>query len=186
MSRMRELQPDQLTPEQRRVYDEMVAGPRGTVPAPHQVWLVNPGFCDPAQKVGAYCRYGSTLPMHLSELAILVVGRHWKANYEWWAHSRIAREHGVPDAIIEAIRTGAEPDFTGADPRSGIVYRAAKEMLETQRLSDATFAEAERELGRAGVLDVVGIVGYYCLISLTLNVFEVGTPDGSDSFNSVD
>jgi 4-carboxymuconolactone decarboxylase len=182
MPRTQPLDVNTLSPEQKRIHDEIAAGPRGTVPAPQQIWLHNPALCDPAQNLGAYCRYGTALPTALSELAILVVGRNWKADYEWWAHARIAREAGVSDAIIETIRTGGEPDFAGAAENSDIVYRAAKEMLETGRLSDATFAEANERLGRTGLIDLVGIVGYYCLISFTLNVFEVETPDGSKPF----
>lgn len=182
MARISPLDPSDMTEEQRRIHDEIASGPRGTVPAPQQIWLHNPGLCDPAQQVGAYCRYGTALPTQLSELAILVVGRHWKADYEWWAHARIAREAGVPEAIITAILNGEAPDFSDFDPKAPIVHRAAKEMLETGRLSDATFTEAQDTLGQTALIDLVGIVGYYCLISLTLNVFEVKTPDGSKPF----
>lgn len=185
MSRLQPLEIEALSQEQKRIHNEIASGPRGTVPAPQQVWLHNPGLCDPAQKLGAYCRYGTALPTTLSELAILVVGRNWKADYEWWAHARIARDAGVSNTIIEAIRVGNTPDFSSAAEHSDIVYRAAKEMLETGRLSDATYSETEAKLGRAGLIDLVGIVGYYCLISLTLNVFEVPTPDGTEPFADV-
>lgn len=184
--RFQELKPEELNAQQRRIFDEIAAGPRGTVPAPHQVWLNNPALCDHAQQLGAYCRYGTALPTALSELAILVVGRSWKADYEWWAHAKIARDAGVSDAIIEAIRTGQQPDFAGAAENSDVVYRAAKAMLEVGRLDDALFAEADAKLGRTGLIDLVGIVGYYCLISVTLNVFEVPTPDGSKPFADFD
>ncbi len=182
MARYQDRDLSQLTDEQKRIWDEIAAGPRGTMPPPHQIWLTNPAFCDPAQKVGAYCRYGSNLPAALSELAILVVGRAWRADYEWWAHAKLAADAGVSDAIIEAVRTGAEPDFDGAQENADIVFRTAKELVETKRLSDATFAEADQRLGRKAFVDLVGIVGYYCLISATLNVFEVPTPDGSAPF----
>ncbi|MGF1650330.1 MAG: carboxymuconolactone decarboxylase family protein [Hyphomicrobiaceae bacterium] len=171
-----------LTPEQQRIHDEMVAGPRGTVPAPQQIWLNNPDFCDVAHKLGEYCRYRTSFPTHLSEIAILCVGQHWRSDYEWWAHARIAREAGVPDSIIEALRRGEEPDFSNYDPKGSIIVRAVREMLTTKRLSELTFREAEATLGRTGLVDLVGIAGYYCLISLTLNVFEVKTPDASRPF----
>ncbi|MEL6225735.1 MAG: carboxymuconolactone decarboxylase family protein [Pseudomonadota bacterium] len=128
MARYQDWDLSQLTDEQKRIWDEIAAGPRGTMPPPHQIWLTNPAFCDPAQKVGAYCRYGSNLPAALSELAILVVGRAWRADYEWWAHAKLAADAGVSDAIIEAVRTGAEPDFDGAQENAGIVFRTAKEL----------------------------------------------------------
>ena len=185
MSRFDELPDGRMGDLRKRVHDEIAAGPRGTVPPPHQVWLRAPGFCEVAHRVGEYCRWKTTLPAALSELAILVGGRHWQAEYEWWAHARIARENGLPDAVIEAIRIGETPDFTGTDPRAEIIYVAAKEMLETKGLSDATYARALEELGAETLVEVVGIVGYYCLISLTLNVFQVETPDGSKPFADV-
>ncbi|MEO1694040.1 MAG: carboxymuconolactone decarboxylase family protein [Pseudomonadota bacterium] len=182
MARMTELHRDDLTDAQKRVWDDMVAGPRGTAPPPHQVWLTNPAFCDPAQRLGAYCRYGSNLPTALSELAILVVAHTFRANYEWWAHSRIARDGGLPDPIIEAVRVGATPDFTDAPENAEMVWRVARTLMIDKRLSDVLFAEADSQLGRPALTDVVGICGYYCLVSLTLNVFEIPTPDGSQAF----
>ncbi|MEM9029092.1 MAG: carboxymuconolactone decarboxylase family protein [Pseudomonadota bacterium] len=176
---------EEMSKAQRRIHDEIASGPRGTVPAPQQIWLHAPDFCDVAQKLGAYCRYGSSLPTELSELAILVVGRHWQADYEWWAHARIAREAGLPEAIIEAIRVGQAPDFVDQDLRAEVIYETAKEMLETQRLTQDSYDRALAALGRQGLVEVVGIVGYYCLISLTLNVFDVKTPDGTQPFAGV-
>lgn len=185
MSRLAIPDYDSMNAEQRRIYDEMVAGPRGTVPAPQQIWLHAPKFCDPAQQVGAFCRYGTTLPTALSELAILVVGAHWRADYEWWAHARIARENGLPDPIIEAVRKGEQPDFEGQDPRAPVIYEIVKEMLDTKRLGQASYDNALKVLGEQTLVEVVGIAGYYCLISLTLNVFDVKTPDGSQPFTDV-
>ena len=179
MSRLPSLIPDTMTDEQRRIHDEIAAGPRGTVPAPQQIWLHAPRFADPAQKVGAVCRYGTSLPLALSEIAILTVGREWRADYEFWAHARIAREAGVSDAFIEALRVGDVTDYSGAPEHAEIVHIAAREMLQTGRLSDPTYAAALEALGTQGIVELVGIVGYYCLISLTLNVFEVETPDGT-------
>jgi len=185
MSRHTEPRRETLSDDQKRVYDELTAGPRKSVPPPHQVWLNSPVLCDTAQQLGVHCRFSSSLPPHLSELAILVTARHFKADYEWWAHARLAREAGVSDAIIEAIRTGGEPDFAGADAKSEIVVRAAREMIATHKLTDDTFQQADRELGRQALVDLVGIVGYYCLVSLTLNVFQIEPPDGAQPFADV-
>jgi 4-carboxymuconolactone decarboxylase len=180
MSRLPDLRYDQMTAEQRRVHDEIAAGPRGRVEGPLEVWLHSPGLADPAQKLGAFARFGSSLPPELSELAILVTGRHWQANFEWYAHARLARAAGIPEPVIAAIRTGAEPEL--ADPKARIVYAVARELLETRTLSDATYAKAEAALGREGLVDLVGILGYYTLVSMTLNAFDVPTPDGSRPF----
>ncbi len=180
MSRLPNLSYDEMTAEQRRVHDEIAAGPRGHVVGPLKVWLHAPGLADQAQKLGAYARFQSSLPPELSELAILVTGSAWKADFEWYAHARLARAAGISDSVIEAIRTGAEPEL--ADPKARAVYAVARELHATRALSDATYANAEAALGRQGMVDLVGILGYYTLVSMTLNAFGVPTPDGSRPF----
>ena len=180
MSRLPDLRYDQMTTEQRRVHDEIAAGPRGHVVGPLQVWLHAPGLADVAQKLGAYARFKTSLPPELSELAILVTGSAWQAEFEWYAHARLARAAGIPEPVIEAIRTGAEPEL--ADPQARAVYAVARELHATRALSETTYAQAEAALGREGLVDLVGILGYYTLVSMTLNAFDVPTPDGSRAF----
>jgi 4-carboxymuconolactone decarboxylase len=180
MSRLPELRYDAMTTEQQRVHDEIVAGPRGQVVGPLQVWLHSPGLAERAQKLGAYVRFGSALPAPLAELAILVTARHWQAEFEWHAHARLARAAGIPEAVIEAIRRGAAPALTDAGSRA--VHAVARELHETRSLSDATYATAAAALGRKALVDLVGLLGYYTLVSMTLNAFAVPTPDGSRPF----
>jgi 4-carboxymuconolactone decarboxylase len=180
MSRLPELSREEMTAEQRRVHDEIAAGPRGRVEGPLRVWLHSPGLADPAQKLGAFARFQSSLPPELSELAILVTAHAWRANFEWYAHAPMARAAGIPEAVIEAIRTGAEPDL--ADPTARAVYAVARELNATRALSEATHDQAQATLGRQGMVDLIGILGYYTLVSMTLNAFEVPTPDGSRPF----
>ena len=176
MSRLPDLNPEKFTPEQKKVHDAVVAGPRGRVVGPIKVWLVNAGLAEHAQALGAYCRFGSSLPPRLSELAICITGSFWKANYEWFAHAPLAIKAGIDPAAIEAIRTGAKPTFTKADEQA--IYDFVSEMVTTKRVSNATFERAKKELGETGVIDLVGIVGYYSLVSVTLNAFELPLPDG--------
>jgi 4-carboxymuconolactone decarboxylase len=180
MSRLPELRYEQMTAEQQRIQDEIAAGPRGQVSGPFEPWLHAPGLADHAQKLGAYLRFHSALAPALAELAILVTARHWQAEFEWHAHARLARAAGIPDAVIEAIRTDAEP--TLADPRSRAVYALARELHTTRTLSDATYAAAEAALGERALVDLIGLLGYYVLVSMTLNAFAVPTPDGSHPF----
>ena len=177
MSRLPDLAYDQMDAEQKRIHDEIAAGPRGVVVGPLKVWLHSPALADRAQKLGAYARYHSSLPPHLSELAILVTGSIWKSDFEWYSHVGPAREAGIAEDVIEAIRNGAEPTFT--DEQSRMVYTVSREMHETRRLSDETYAKAEAALGQQPLVDLIGILGYYTLISMTLNAFNVPTPDGS-------
>jgi 4-carboxymuconolactone decarboxylase len=169
-----------MTPEQRRIHDEILAGPRGRIEGPHRAWLHSPGLADPAQKLGAYLRFGSHLPPRLSELAILVTGAHFRAEFEWYAHVRLAHDAGIPEAVTEAVRKGETPDFD--DPESRIVHKAARELNRDHRLTEATFDEAVEVLGMPALVDLIGLVGYYSLVSLTLNAFEIPTPDGSSVF----
>lgn len=176
MERLSKLDLDNLSPEQKRVADEIRSGPRGGMGGPFNAWLRAPGLADHAQKLGAYCRFGTSLPADIAEMAILLTGKHWKAQYEFWAHARLARKAGLDDAIIEAIRTGAPPPLKREIER--VVHGFVTEYLKTHRVSDATYAAALAMLGEHGVVDLVGIVGYYGLVSMTLNVFEVGLPAG--------
>ena len=176
MPRLPDIEPDKLSPEQRRVYDAILSGPRGIVEGPLRVWVNSPGLADKAQALGAFCRYGTSLPQRLSELAIITTGAHWQAGFEWVVHAPIALSAGLDPAAVEAIRTGRDPAFTQPDERA--VYAFSSELLRNRRVSDETFRLAFDTLGQLGVVDLVGVLGYYGLISMTINAFEVPLPDG--------
>jgi 4-carboxymuconolactone decarboxylase len=176
MLRIPELSPDRLTPEQREVHDAIVAGPRGKVQGPLQVWLHSPKLAARAQELGAFCRFHTSLPKRLSELAILVTGAHWKAGFEWFVHAPEAIKAGLDAGTIDAIHAGTKPNFTRPDEAA--VHDFARELLDTGRVSDATYARATAELGTVGVVELVGILGYYGLISMTICAFRVPTPAG--------
>jgi 4-carboxymuconolactone decarboxylase len=180
MSRLPHLPYEDMSADQKRIHDEIAAGPRGKVVGPLRVWLHSPKLADRAQKLGAYARYHSTLPPDLSELAILVIASLWRADFEWSSHVGPARVAGIPDAVIEAIRTGAEPAFE--DGKARAVYAVSCELHKTRALSDETYMDAEAALGRQGLVDLVGILGYYTLVSMTLKAFAVPAPDGSRPF----
>jgi 4-carboxymuconolactone decarboxylase len=180
MSRLPDLRYEEMTAEQRRIHDEITAGPRGKVVGPLKAWLHSPELADCAQKLGAYVRYNSALPAELSELAILVTARHWQADFEWHSHVGPASAAGIPDDVIEAIRVGAEPALD--DAKSRAVYAVARELHEARALSHDTYARAEAVLGHQRLVDLVGILGYYSLISMTLKAFDVPSPDGARPF----
>lgn len=184
MSRLSDLPVEEMTPEQRRVHDAIANGPRGSVRGPFMPWLRNPEFADAAQKLGEYCRFRTTLSRDLAEIAICVTAVHYKAEFEWWAHSRMAHEAGVPEHVTDAILAGREPMLDSEQARA--VWRTARALNEHHRLTDAEFAEARAVLGERGLVDVVGLCGYYALVSLTLNTFEIPVPDGSRVFDSVE
>ena len=180
MSRLTPPDYDQMTAAQQTVHDAIVSGPRGSVRGPFLAWIVNAEMADRAQKLGEYFRFNTSISRDLAEIAILVTGAHYRAEFEWWAHCRMAREAGVPETAIEAIRTGDEPELD--DQAAGAVYRVAHALNHRHRLTDAEFAEARAVLGEQGLVDVIGLCGYYALVSLTLNAFEVETPDGTIAF----
>jgi 4-carboxymuconolactone decarboxylase len=176
MSRLAPLDLDKLSPEQKQVADAIISGPRGGLRGPFAAWLRSPVLADRAQKLGEYCRFNNSLPADLSELAILLTGKHWKAQFEFWAHARLAKEAGLPADIIEAVRVGDTPPFTR--DAEGVVYDFVTEHFRTNRVSDANYQRAIQAFGEQGVVDLIGVVGYYCLVSMTLNVFEMPLPDG--------
>jgi len=176
MARLPELDPAKFSPEQKKVHDAILAGPRGKVVGPLKVWLNNPGLAEHAQALGAYARFNSSLPPRLSELAICITGAFWKANFEWFAHAPLAIKAGIDPAAVEAIRVGSTPKLTKSDEQA--VYDFATELLKTRRVSNATFERAEKELGETSVIDLVGIIGYYGLVSVTVDAFELPLPEG--------
>jgi 4-carboxymuconolactone decarboxylase len=176
MSRYRELSPSELNPTQKRVHDQIVAGKRGRFGGPFQLLIRAPEICGLASQLGEHLRWGTSLPDRLSELAIITTARFWRAQYEWYAHAPLAEKAGVPAAAVEAIRTGGAPSFTAAD--EALVYRLCSEIFRTQRLSDISFGEAVAAFGEQGLVEIIGIIGYYTLIGNTLNVFQVGLPEG--------
>jgi 4-carboxymuconolactone decarboxylase len=177
MTRIPDLAPDAMTAEQRRVHDMIASGPRGLVQGPLRVWLHSPALAERAQALGAFCRYGSSLPPKLSELAIIITGAYWRAGFEWHVHAPIAEKAGLAPAAVEAIRTGRDPGFTQEDEAA--VYAFATELLRTRTVSEATFARARAALGDVTVVDLVGVLGYYGFISMTINAFAVALPPGA-------
>lgn len=170
------LPPDtELSPEQKIVRDEAISGVRGRVPAPMIAWLRNAELARRAQRLGELLRYQTTLGPNLSELAILVCGRHWTSHLEWTAHKREALKAGIDEKIIADIAARRAPTF--ADERQKIVYEISSTLLSTSRLPTPLYERGKSILGEQGLVELVAILGYYSLAGLTLNAFEFGIPD---------
>ncbi|MDD7973129.1 carboxymuconolactone decarboxylase family protein [Roseinatronobacter alkalisoli] len=163
--------PQTYTPRQREIHDSIASGPRGGVRGPLAIWLHRPELAARAQELGRYCRYDTSLDPRLSELAILTMARHWGAEYEWAAHKKEALKAGLSADVIEAIRTGTPPTYADTDEK--IVHAVARSVLETRHVPDALYAQASRILGTERLVDLIGVLGYYTLISMTLNVFRI-------------
>ena len=171
MARLPALEFENLTAEQEEIHHAISSGPRGEVRGPLAIWLYRPMLADKAQQLGQYCRYDSSLPARLSELAILVTARIWQSEFEWQAHETPAREAGLSDNVISSLAKDVEPIFCNDD--ESVVYRFSRELNLHRKVKDSLYQEAEQLLGRDALVDLVGILGYYSLISMTINVFEV-------------
>ncbi len=176
-----------MTPEQRAVADAIMKGPRASVgsPAaaagatslssPFNVWNRKPELADRLQKVGEYIRFRSSLPPRLNEFAILIVARKWNAQYEWFAHHRLAMAGGLSLAVAEDLAQGRMP--ANMKPDEQVVYDFSTEMHERHGVSDATFKRAVDALGEQGVADLIAVNGYYVLVAMTVNVDRTPIPN---------
>ncbi|MFC6672623.1 carboxymuconolactone decarboxylase family protein [Marinobacterium aestuariivivens] len=160
-----------MSAEQQRVLDAILSGPRGNLDGPFLAWIHSPGLADHAQELGAFCRYHTQMPLRLSELAILVTAAWWQSQAEWQIHEPIARQAGLSDEVIEALRQGQAPEISKEDER--LVYRIGRTLYETRRVDEALYCEAREQFGESALVELVGIFGYYALVAMTLNVFEV-------------
>ena len=175
--RFKELTPETMTPEQKKAADAIQAGPRGAgLRGPFNALLRSPDLCDLVQRVGAYVRYSSSIPPRLNEMAIIMAGRKWTAQYEFYAHRRLALEAGLSPAIADAIAANQRPAGMAKDEET--IYDFVAELLATGKVADATFQRVKDAFGERGVVDLVGAVGYYSLVSMTLNVAQVPLPAG--------
>jgi 4-carboxymuconolactone decarboxylase len=171
------LTPEQMTPAQQRMVAGIAAGPRGgDLRGPFKALLRSPELGDRIQRVGAYIRFESSIPPALNEMAILLAGRHWNAQFEFYAHRQLGLKAGMRPAIADAIALGERPEPMDADET--IVWEFADELLRTTEVSDATFAAVVGRFGEQGVLDLIGAIGYYSMVSMILNVDRVQLPPG--------
>ena len=178
MSRHPKLDESALSADQQVVHEEIVSGPRGAVVGPLRVWLQSPGLAKQAQALGQYARYDSVLPQVLSELAILVTARYWSSGFEWAHHVPIALDAGLPSDAVDAISHAKRHIFEDAVMQA--VFDFAVELHLLKNVSDATYEKALPLLGQQACVDLVGICGYYTLISMTINVFDVPDGEGPD------
>jgi 4-carboxymuconolactone decarboxylase len=178
-SRVAVLAEDRLSPIQRALLDSIRSGPRGagtTIRGPFAVFLHAPAFGELAQQLGGYCRFKTAVPPRLSEFAILATAKLWQAQYEWFAHVPMAERAGVSKETIRDLYRGRMPTSAPKDERA--IYDFIQELYKTRRVSDKNFKRVNAILGDAATIELVGILGYYVLISMILNVFRMSPPEG--------
>jgi 4-carboxymuconolactone decarboxylase len=169
--------PETATPEQRRVYEAIVSGPRGRLQGPLRAALHRPELADKWQQFGEILRYRTSLPSRLSELAILVTARHCRCDLEWHIHEQMARHAGLEQAIIEDIRAGKRPVAADADALT--IFDYADELNRTKTVSDETYRRTLDSRGVIGVVELTALVGYYTMVAMTLNAHDIPLPDGA-------
>ena len=178
MTRIKDWTVENLTEEQKEIHDTIVSGPRGHVVGPLRIWLNNPGLARSAQTVGEYARYGTSLSKGLSELAIITTGRVWSSTFEWEHHAPLAIEGGIDPENVNIISMGQRPNFTKVEEEAVFDFAAEANILKN--VSDNTYNNLVNILNETAAIDIVGICGYYSLISMTLNVFKV--PSDTDKW----
>lgn len=175
MARLTFAGPDTLDAQGRKVYDEVVGGKRGKMPAPLVSWILNPEAARRALHLGELMRFDTTLSLAVTELVILVCARHWTAHACWKAHKVYAVNAGVPEAGVAEIAAGRVARFE--DPQFDVAYRVADTLMRNRQLPSALYDEAVAMFGERGLSEITIVLGYYCMAGLALNTFELGLPE---------
>jgi len=166
-----------LTDAQRKAIDEFKAARSADVSGPFVPLLRSPEVMTRARAMGDYLRFKSALPPRLSELVILIIARRWTQQYEWNAHQPLAIQGGVRQSVVAAIADGRRPDAMAADEDA--LYTLVEEVHRNQSVSDATYAKAVAAVGEQGVIDALGIAGYYTLLAMVMNTTRTPLPPGA-------
>ena len=176
-NRFKPLTWETLNPAQLKMVESVMTGQRGSMQGPYNVLLRSPELGNLAQQFGAHTRFNSSLPLALNELAILLVARFWTCQFVWWVHKRIAFEAGLDQTLIQAILLGQRPQNFTVD--TAVAYEFCDELLQTRSVTDKSYAAAVKLFGEAGVVDLMGTMSYYTLVSMSLNVDQYPLPDGA-------
>ncbi|MGE5255007.1 MAG: carboxymuconolactone decarboxylase family protein [Planctomycetaceae bacterium] len=177
--RFPDLKREQMTDAQKLVFDSIAGGPRGEVRGPFGVLLRSPELADRVQKLGEYLRYHTSLPARLNEFAILINARFWDSKYEWHAHKPLAIKGGLAESIADDLAQNRRPAKMKVDEE--MVYDFCVTLHRQHFVDDALFKRVVAMLGEQGVVDLIGVSGYYTLVSMVLNVAEVPLPSGGKS-----
>jgi len=180
MTRLTQKSPDELTPQQREQYDRIgqyrQARADGTLGGPFDAWIRSPELARRATGLGNFIWNRTTLERRIVEFAIAITARVWEANVEWVAHAEEARKRGVSDDVLASVLAGQRPE--GAPEDELLTYDFCKSLHETRRLPIDLYQRAVSLFGEQGLMEMIGTIGYYTFVSMTLNAFEVGVESG--------
>lgn len=174
--RMPPIPPSQQTDAQRKAVAEFTAARKADVSGPFVPLLRSPEVMNRARAMGDYVRFNSVLPPRLSEFAILITARRWTQNYEWDAHNQLALRGGLSADVVKAIAEGRRPERMAEDEE--ILYTFCDELYRNQSISDPTYARTVAKFGEQGVIDILGISGYYTMLAMVLNTARTPLPAG--------
>jgi 4-carboxymuconolactone decarboxylase len=181
--RLPALSEETLDGEQRALLESMRSGPRGgrvQLRGPFGVYMLAPKYGELTQQLGAHVRFNTAVEPRLSEFAILCTARMWRAQYEWHAHAPIAEKAGVKPETIRDLKAGRPPKKAAKDERA--IYDFVQELHKRRRVSDRNYKRVQAVLGDRGIVELVGILGYYTGVSMILNVFNVPLPDDTEPY----
>jgi 4-carboxymuconolactone decarboxylase len=168
--RLPDLMDESLTDGQRDICHEAVAGKRGHVPGPLRAWIHSEAMARHATRLGGFLRYDTLLPQRLSELAILVTASHWVAQYVWDAHKPLGLQAGLDPAIVADLAGRRSPTFAKTDEE--LVYRVAKALYDNKTVPDRLYGEAQAMFGDQALVELIGLLGYYTMVAMTVNLFD--------------
>ena len=179
ITRFAPLKAEELTPAQKAWADMIAAPPRNAkfTNAPYRAYIRNPDLAPRLTAMSEYLRWNTSLPPRLSELAILITARQWTAQYEWFAHYPLALKGGLDPKTIDAISTGKRPDAMKDDEAA--LYDLAIALYRDKKVSDPVYKAALDKFGERGIMDIIGIIGYYDMVSMTLITMQAGAPNDS-------
>ena len=172
--RLPAIPPAKLNAAQKKVAAEITNGPRKDVRGPFVPMIRSPGLTGPTQALGAYIRWGVKVPFKLAEMAGLMAARDWSCQYEWAVHVPHAQRGGLSQDVIDALAECRRPEKMKKDEAT--VYDFVNELLKNRSVSDATYARAVKQFGEESVVDLVGVVGYYAMIAMLMNVARTAPP----------
>ena len=172
----------EMSPTQKKVFDKIAEGRSdvsdGRIGGPFDIWMLNPELAQTIDLLGKQFRFNLSVDRRYIEIAILVTGAYWTSQYEWFAHEKMAKEAGVPDDIIQLIKTGERPDFS--DARDAAVHDLAYDLHRIHHIDNATYKRGVEDFGEQGVSELINLCGFYTMVSMSLNTFKIGVPDGED------
>ena len=175
VERMPALDPAAMNEAQRKAAAALAAGPRGGVKGPFIALLRSPELMDRLQQVGEYLRFRSSLEPRISEFLMLIVSRQWTQQFEWAVHVPLALKAGVKPQTVETLAAGARPAEMAVD--EALAYDFCDELVINKGVSEATYRAAVDRFGERGLIDMLGVVGYFTMVSMVLNVAHTAAPE---------